>query len=42
MNCSICGISIIKTCHNCNVGIGHFFDNIDILKNAIKYLEETK
>jgi hypothetical protein len=26
-------------CHNCNVGLGHFKENIEFLKNAIKYLE---
>ena len=26
-------------CHNCNIGIGHFQDNIDLLKSAITYLE---
>jgi len=25
-------------CNNCNRGLGHFQDNINILKNAIKYL----
>lgn len=29
-------------CHNCNLGIGRFFDNILFLKNAIKYLERVK
>lgn len=28
-------------CENCNRGIGLFDDNIEILKSAIKYLEET-
>ncbi len=27
-------------CSNCNNGLGRFKDNIDYLKNAIKYLEE--
>lgn len=27
-------------CGNCNVGLGHFKDNIQLLSNAIKYLEE--
>lgn len=26
-------------CHNCNVALGHFKDNINILKTTIKYLE---
>lgn len=25
-------------CTNCNQGIGHFFDKIELLKNAIEYL----
>jgi len=27
-------------CRSCNKGLGHFFDNIDILKGAIFYLEK--
>ena len=27
-------------CSNCNLGIGHFKDNIDLLENAIKYLKQ--
>ena len=27
-------------CGNCNKGLGHFFDNIDNLENAINYLRE--
>jgi len=27
-------------CHNCNVALGHFKDNINILKTTIKYLED--
>ena len=26
-------------CHGCNLGLGHFRDNISNLQNAIKYLE---
>jgi len=26
-------------CHNCNTGLGHFRDNIEILRTTIKYLE---
>lgn len=26
-------------CHNCNVAIGHFKDDVEIIKNAIQYLE---
>lgn len=28
-------------CYSCNIGLGHFKDNIIILKNAIKYLENN-
>lgn len=27
-------------CANCNVGLGHFKENIEFLENAIKYLNE--
>jgi hypothetical protein len=27
-----------KLCHKCNLGLGMFKDNIDILKQAIRYL----
>lgn len=29
-------------CNSCNKGLGHFLDNVDILKQAIKWLENTK
>lgn len=29
-------------CHLCNVGIGAFGDNIDLLSNAIEYLRKHK
>jgi len=29
-------------CHNCNCGLGHFKDNMDILKNALNYLDKVK
>ena len=28
-------------CHGCNVGIGFFEDNIEFLKQAIKYLRKS-
>jgi hypothetical protein len=28
-------------CHHCNVGLGHFKDNTDLLKKAIEYLNEN-
>jgi len=28
-------------CLNCNTGLGHFKDNIDLIKKAVKYLDET-
>jgi hypothetical protein len=28
-------------CHNCNKGLGHFSDNIEILHKAIKYLQKN-
>lgn len=29
-------------CTNCNQGIGHFFDKIELLENAIKYLNKSR
>jgi hypothetical protein len=29
-------------CNNCNLGLGRFKDNLDLLLNAIKYLCQTK
>lgn len=26
-------------CHHCNAGLGHFFDDVNVLKSAIAYLE---
>ncbi len=27
-------------CHNCNVGLGHFLDNVEFLLKAIRYIKE--
>lgn len=29
-------------CHHCNVGLGHFCDNIELMQTAINYLKEIK
>lgn len=29
-------------CHNCNIGLGQFKDNIRLLQHAQKYLEENQ
>lgn len=29
-------------CTNCNQGIGHFFDNVDLMNNAIKYIKQSE
>jgi len=29
-------------CHNCNVGLGHFRDNVSFLNNAINYLDASR
>jgi hypothetical protein len=29
-------------CNSCNKGIGHFYDDVNILKNAINWLEKQK
>jgi len=29
-------------CHGCNVGLGRFKDNVDVLAAAIKYLNDTQ
>ncbi len=31
-----------KLCHNCNTGLGMFHDDIQTLKNAVEYLENTQ
>ena len=29
-------------CHNCNVGLGHFKDNVELLAKAIEYLKKYR
>lgn len=29
-------------CHHCNVGLGHFKDNIELLNSALDYLIKTE
>ena len=29
-------------CHHCNIGLGHFKDNIEVLEAAIAYLKRSK
>lgn len=29
-------------CHNCNTGLGHFQDNIELLQKAIEYLKKNQ
>ncbi len=29
-------------CHHCNTGLGNFKDDIELLRNAIAYLESSK
>lgn len=40
-HCHISGKLRGLLCGNCNVGLGHFKDDINLLKNAIKYLKEN-
>jgi hypothetical protein len=39
-HCHLTGIVRGILCSNCNNGLGRFKDNIEVLKNAIKYLED--
>jgi hypothetical protein len=41
-HCHITGKIRGLLCTNCNMGIGNFQDNLDLLKIAIKYLEKYK
>jgi hypothetical protein len=27
-------------CHRCNIGLGHFFDTPELIRNALKYLQK--
>jgi hypothetical protein len=37
-HCHATGVLRGLLCHNCNLGIGHFKDNIELLEKAITYL----
>lgn len=39
-HCHTTGIIRGILCTNCNIGLGHFRDNIDLLKSAVKYLKK--
>lgn len=40
-HCHITGNVRGLLCHNCNAGIGHFFDNIISMEKAIQYIKES-
>ena len=40
-HCHITGNVRGLLCRACNLGIGHFEDNLEFLKEAVKYLEEA-
>ena len=39
-HCHVNGMVRSLLCHNCNVGLGNFKDDIDIMEKAISYLKE--
>lgn len=39
-HCHISGFPREVLCSRCNQGLGHFYENIESLKNAIAYLEK--
>jgi hypothetical protein len=39
-HCHTTGVVRGLLCHSCNVGLGHFLDNKETMKTAIKYLEK--
>ncbi len=41
-HCHETGVIRGLLCHKCNVGIGMFQDNVDIIKNIITYLEDSR
>lgn len=41
-HCHVTGVIRGIICHHCNVGLGMFKDDIDLLKSAIRYLEAYK
>ena len=40
-HCHVTGYVRGLLCRACNLGIGHFEDNLEFLKEAVKYLEEA-
>lgn len=38
-HCHVTGVIRGTICHHCNVGLGMFKDDIDLLKSAVRYLE---
>lgn len=40
-HCHVTGYVRGLLCRACNLGIGHFDDNLEFLKEAVKYLEEA-
>lgn len=41
-HCHVTGVIRGKLCYRCNVGLGYFKENIDIMKSALRYMETFK
>lgn len=41
-HCHRTGVVRGLLCHNCNKGIGHFFEDVETIKRAIEYIEGAK
>ena len=41
-HCHVTGVVRGLLCFSCNTALGHFKDDIDVLKSAIRYLENHK